>query len=108
MRRFVEAMGLESAGFIGNSMGASNLVYIAAELPSLLPIRSIVLASGGGFMPLTPERQTLLAYDGTAAAMRALVKAMMHDPKWAEESRHAAIAPISSAPTASTISSSAF
>jgi pimeloyl-ACP methyl ester carboxylesterase len=85
LQRFIEIMGIERADFIGNSMGGTNLAVIAAADPCILPIRSIVLASGGGGTPLTAARQTLLAYDGTPAAMAALLKAMLHDPKWGND-----------------------
>ena len=90
MQRFVEAMGIDAADFIGNSMGGSNLARIAATEPDTLPLRSIVLCSGGGFTPETEERKTLLAYDGSEAAMRALVKAMLHDPGWGDDDAHIA------------------
>ncbi|MDE0175580.1 MAG: alpha/beta hydrolase [Defluviicoccus sp.] len=90
MQRFVEVMGIGEADFIGNSMGGSNLARIAATEPDLLPLRSIVLCSGGGFTPETEERKVLLAYDGSEDAMRALVKAMLHDPKWGDDDAHVA------------------
>lgn len=90
MRRFIETLGIRRADFIGNSMGGSNLVAIAAEAAPILPLRSIVLCSGGGFTPLTPERKVLLAYDGTAAAMSAVLKAMLHDPKWGDDDAYVA------------------
>ena len=90
MQRFVELMGIGAADFIGNSMGGSNLARIAATEPDILPLRSIVLCSGGGFTPETEERKTLLAYDGSADAMRALVKAMLNDPKWGDDDAHIA------------------
>ena len=90
MRRFLEVMAIDEADFIGNSMGGSNLARIAANPPVILPIRSVVLASGGGFTPETEERRTLLAYDGTAEAMSALLRAMLHDPKWADDAAYVA------------------
>jgi pimeloyl-ACP methyl ester carboxylesterase len=90
MSRFCEVMGIGVADFIGNSMGGSNLARIAAERPVILPIRSLVLASGGGFTPETPARKTLLAYDGTAEAMRALLHAMLFDPKWGDDPAYVA------------------
>ena len=90
MQRFVESVGIRVADFIGSSMGASNLVQIAAEQPTLLPIRSIVLSSGGGFVPITPERKTLLGYDGTPATMSAAINAMFHDPKWGYDAGYVA------------------
>lgn len=91
MQRFVEAVGIGEADFIGNSMGGSNLARIAATEPETLPLRSVVLCSGGGFTPETEARKTLLAYDGSEAAMRALVKAMLHDPKWGDDDAHIAL-----------------
>ena len=91
MQRFVEIMGIAEADFIGNSMGGSNLARIAATEPGILPLRSIVLCSGGGFTPETDARRTLLAYDGSEDAMRALVKAMLHDPKWGDDDAHVAL-----------------
>ncbi|VCU69281.1 2-hydroxy-6-oxo-6-(2'-aminophenyl)hexa-2, 4-dienoic acid hydrolase [Pigmentiphaga humi] len=94
LSRFVARMlaerGTDEADFVGNSMGASNLLRIAAESSGLLPIRSLVAASGGGFVPLTPERQTLLSYDGTPEAMRAMLGAMFHDPGWAADEDYVA------------------
>ena len=90
MRRFLEVMAIDEADFIGNSMGGSNLARIAAARPVILPIRSLVLCSGGGFTPETDERKTLLAYDGTPDAMAALLNAMLHDPKWGGDAGYVA------------------
>ncbi len=90
MQRFFETLGIEAADFVGNSMGGSNLARIVAAPPPILPARSAVLCSGGGFTPLTEARKTLLAYDGTAEAMRALLHAMLHDPKWGDDEAYVA------------------
>lgn len=90
MRRFLEVMAIDEADFIGNSMGGSNLARIAASPPVIFPVRSVVLCSGGGFTPETEERKTLLAYDGTPEAMSALLKAMLHDPKWGDDEAYVA------------------
>lgn len=90
MARFFEVMKIEEADFIGNSMGGSNLARIIADPPPILPVRSAILCSGGGFAPLTRERETLLAYDGTPEAMRALLHAMLHDPKWGDDAAYVA------------------
>ena len=54
-----------------------------ADLPPPLPVRSAILCSGGGF----PHRRawTLLAYDCSDGAMRDLLHAMLHDPKWGDD-----------------------
>ena len=90
MQRFFEELGISEADFVGNSMGGSNLARIIADPPPILPARSAVLCSGGGFTPLTEERKTLLAYDGTAEAMRALLHAMLDDPKWGDDNAYVA------------------
>ncbi len=90
MRRFLETTGIALADFIGNSMGGSMLAQIAADRPVIFPIRSLVLASGGGQAIDSAARRALLAYDGTADAMRALLAAMMADPKWAEDAAYVA------------------
>ena len=85
MSRFYEVIGVTEADFIGNSMGGSNLARIIADPPLILPVRSAILCSGGGFTPLTAERKVLLAYDGTAKAMQDVLHAMLHDPKWGDD-----------------------
>jgi pimeloyl-ACP methyl ester carboxylesterase len=85
MSRFVEVMGIASADFVGNSMGGSNLARIVGEGAPPLPVRSMVLASGGGFAPETEARKKLLAYDGSSEAMRALLHAMLFDRKWGDD-----------------------
>lgn len=90
MQRFFEALRIAEADFVGNSMGGSNLARIIADPPPILPVRSAVLCSGGGFTPLTEERKTLLAYDGTTEAMRALLHAMLDDSKWGDDNAYVA------------------
>jgi pimeloyl-ACP methyl ester carboxylesterase len=81
MIRFFEIMDIQEADFIGNSMGGSNLARIAAARPVIFPIRSLVLASGGGFAPATEARQQLLDYDGSPKAMRALLDGLFYNKK---------------------------
>lgn len=81
MIRFFEIMDIREADFVGNSMGGSNLARIAAARPVIFPIRSLVLASGGGFAPATEARQQLLDYDGSPKAMRALLDGLFYDKK---------------------------
>ncbi len=46
--RFCEVMGVESAHFVGNSMGAINLLVDATSDAPMLPVRSLVTICGGG------------------------------------------------------------
>jgi len=86
MRRFFEVMDIVEADFVGNSMGGSNLIRIAAARPVIFPIRSLVASSGGGFAPATQARQQLLDYDGTPKAMRALLDGLFYNKKkWVDD-----------------------
>jgi pimeloyl-ACP methyl ester carboxylesterase len=82
LARFLGVLGIDRADFIGNSMAGGMIVQAAAAQPPLLPIRKIVLASGGGFSPDNEYRRALLEYDCTEASMRRVLHAMFHDPKW--------------------------
>ena len=82
MARFVRTLAIEHAHFVGNSMGATFLLGMAAESPCRLPLDKVVAISGGGFTPDNTERQTLLSYDGTHAAMVRLLQAIFEDPVW--------------------------
>ena len=79
--RFFEIMDIQEADFVGNSMGGSNLVRIAAAPPMIFPMRSMILASGGGFAPATAARQKLLDYDGSSKAMRELLDGLFYNKK---------------------------
>ena len=86
MRRFLEVMAIDDADFIGNSMGGTYLARAAAlgdRAP--FPLRRIVLASGGGFVPFNEHRQALMDYDCTIEGMTRIVRAAFHDPRWAED-----------------------
>jgi pimeloyl-ACP methyl ester carboxylesterase len=82
LARFLELRGIDRADFVGNSMAGGMIVQAAAAKPPELPIRRIVLASGGGFSPDNAHRRALLDYDCTEESMRRVLQAMFHDPKW--------------------------
>lgn len=85
MSAFLRAMVIDQADFAGVSMGATTLLREAARPDCRFPIRRLVVASGGGFVPDNEERRRLLGYDGTAEAMRAILRANLHDPSWAAD-----------------------
>jgi pimeloyl-ACP methyl ester carboxylesterase len=99
LARFVQVMALDRAHFVGNSMGATFLLALAAETPCRLPIDRLVAISGGGFVPDNEHRQSLLAYDGTKQAMVALLQAIFENPVWycdddyIERRRHLSLMP---------------
>lgn len=97
--RFLEVLGIASADFIGNSMGATFLLQLAAERPRRLPARRIVAIGGGGFVPENDFRKRMVDYDGTPDGMVRILEAMFHTPVWysdiayLQRRHHASMAP---------------
>jgi pimeloyl-ACP methyl ester carboxylesterase len=80
--RFCEVVGVESAHFVGNSMGAVNMfVDSTAESPAL-PARSMVMLCGGGEIQRNEHSAALYDYDATLAGMRRIVEALFFDPSY--------------------------
>lgn len=77
--RFCETVGIESAHFVGNSMGAINLLTDATSDAPLLPIRSLVIICGGGEIQQNRHFEALQQYDATLPAMRRIVEALFYD-----------------------------
>jgi pimeloyl-ACP methyl ester carboxylesterase len=82
MRRTLDVLAIEGAHMVGNSMGATYLAKMAADLDLRLQARSITLISGGGFMPDNAARRATLEYDCTREAMIRLLQALFADPVW--------------------------
>lgn len=78
--RFCEVLGVDSAHFVGNSMGAVNLLTDATSDKPVLPIRSLVLICGGGEIQQNRHFEALQEYDATLPAMRRIVEALFCDP----------------------------
>lgn len=78
--RFCELLGVDSAHFVGNSMGAVNLLTDATSDEPLLPIRSLVAICGGGEIQQNRHFEALQQYDATLPAMRRIVEALFHHP----------------------------
>jgi pimeloyl-ACP methyl ester carboxylesterase len=85
LREFLVALGVESAHFMGNSMGAGYLLQDSAEKPPSLPIRRLITVSGGGESLMNDHRRALYEYDGTPAGMRRITEAILHDRRWSED-----------------------
>ena len=80
--RFCEALGVESAHFVGNSMGAINLLTDATSDAPLLPVHSLVIICGGGEIQQNKHFEALQEYDATLPAMRRIVEALFHDARY--------------------------
>jgi pimeloyl-ACP methyl ester carboxylesterase len=80
--RFCEVLGVDSAHFVGNSMGAVNLFVDATSESPLLPVRSLITICGGGDIQRNEHADALYNYDATLSGMRRIVEALFHDPSY--------------------------
>jgi 2-hydroxymuconate-semialdehyde hydrolase len=88
--RFCDEVGTGSAHFVGNSMGAINLLVDATSESPVLPMRSLVAICGGGEIQRNPYMEALYDYDATLPAMRRIVEALFHDPKYPADEAYVA------------------
>ncbi|MEC9325811.1 MAG: alpha/beta hydrolase [Actinomycetota bacterium] len=87
LARFCEVVGVDSAHFVGNSMGAINILVDATSEAPVLPVRSIVAICGGGEIQRNEHVSALYDYDATLEGMRKIVTALFHDASYpADES----------------------
>ncbi len=80
--RFCEVVGVDSAHFVGNSMGAVNLFVDATSEAPVLPARSLVAICGGGEIQRNEHSAALYDYDATLAGMRRIVTALFYDASY--------------------------
>ncbi len=78
--RFCEVLGVSPAHFVGNSMGAINLLVDTTSEHPMLPVRSLVAICGGGDIQRNEHVAALYDYDATFDAMRAIVAALFAGP----------------------------
>ncbi|GFG66715.1 alpha/beta hydrolase [Mycobacterium kubicae] len=77
--RFCELLGVGTAHFVGNSMGAINLLTDATSAQPLLPVRSMVIICGGGEIQQNRHFEALQQYDASLTGMRSIVEALFYD-----------------------------
>jgi len=80
--RFCQVLGIDSAHFAGNSMGAINLLSDATSAAPVLPVRSMAIICGGGEIQQNHYFEALQQYDATLPAMRNIVEALFYDPAY--------------------------
>lgn len=80
--RFCETVGIETAHFVGNSMGAVNLFVDGTSEAPVLPARSLVMICGGGEILRNEHSAALYDYDATLSGMRRIVEALFLDPSY--------------------------
>ncbi len=82
LARFCAELRVKSAHFVGNSMGAINLLVDATSDAPVLPMRTMVTICGGGEIQRNSHADALYSYDATLEAMRRIVEALFHDPSF--------------------------
>ena len=80
--RFCALLGIDSAHFAGNSMGAINLLVDLTSPAPVLPVRSAAAICGGGEIQKNRHTTALYEYDASLEAMRAIVEALFVDPSY--------------------------
>lgn len=80
--RLCEQLSIDSAHFVGNSMGAINLLVDATSESPVLPMRSLVAICGGGEIQRNRHMEALYDYDASLPAMRKVVEALFDDPSY--------------------------
>src|SRR6201995_1803955 len=80
--RFCAELGIQSAHFVGNSMGAINLLVDATSGAPVLPIRSLVAICGGGEIQRNAHVSALYEYDATVDGMRRIVEVLFYAPSY--------------------------
>ncbi|BCI54392.1 alpha/beta hydrolase [Mycolicibacterium litorale] len=83
--RFCEVLDVRAAHFVGNSMGAINLLVDATSGAPVLPARSLVALCGGGTIQRNEHANALYDYDATFEGMRRIVTALFADPAYAAD-----------------------
>nr|MDT0522936.1 alpha/beta fold hydrolase [Streptomyces sp. DSM 41633] len=82
---FCAALGIADAHFVGNSMGAINLLVDATSDAPRLPVRSLTAICGGGEIQRNEHSAALYDYDATIDGMRRIVTALFADPAYPDD-----------------------
>lgn len=82
LARFCSQIAIESAVFVGNSMGGAVVLNDAASSAPVLPASKIVSVCGGGPLARNDSVAALFDYDGSVDAMRRLLGGLFHGAHW--------------------------
>ncbi|WP_180994409.1 alpha/beta fold hydrolase [Bacillus sp. Marseille-P3661] len=82
IKEFMKTLNIESAYFIGNSMGASMLLEVAAETNPRWNIKKLIAISGGENAPENAARAILSQYDGSMGHYKKILQVCFYDEKW--------------------------
>lgn len=82
----LDVLGIGTAHFVGNSMGAINLLVDQTSARPRLRARSLVAICGGGDILRNDHVDALYDYDATVEGMRRIVTALFHSPAYPADS----------------------
>jgi 2-hydroxymuconate-semialdehyde hydrolase len=81
----LRTLGVGKAHFVGNSMGGTLLLSVAAMDRPSWDLHKIVVIAGGGSIPENEAREVLSTYDGSREHMRRIVETMFINPAIRED-----------------------
>ena len=82
LQRFLEALGIGQAFFVGNSAGGGLILRAAVRRPQPLQIRKMVTICGNASVFKTTSQADLENYTPSLDNMKKIVALLYHDPKW--------------------------
>lgn len=81
IREFMQVMCINEASFMGSSVGGGMLLAVAAQEQPILPIKKLIVISGGG--PIDLEAFGILTkYDCTKEYMEKVLDLIFYEDKW--------------------------
>lgn len=82
LHRFMEALSIGRAHFVGNSLGGGLVLQLAAKREWGVDVCSAVVVSGGGRAPDNGARKILTGYSGRREEMREILRVLFYDERW--------------------------
>jgi pimeloyl-ACP methyl ester carboxylesterase len=85
LQRFLEALDIGQAFFVGNSAGGGLVLRASVRQPRPMQISKMVTICGNASVFKTNSQADLENYTPSLEAMRKIVGLLYHDPKWQSE-----------------------
>jgi pimeloyl-ACP methyl ester carboxylesterase len=85
LQRFLEALGIGKAFFVGNSAGGGLVLRASVRRPSALQIVKMVTICGNASVFKTNSQADLENYTPSLENMKKIVALLYHEPKWQSE-----------------------
>ena len=82
LRRFLKAIGVEKAYFVGSSAGGGTILRAAVMDPPALPIEKMVTICGNASLFKTEAQNRLENYSASLEDMEKIMGLLFHDQKW--------------------------